>query len=349
MPKLNTHGLHHVTLICADMEETIRFYTELLGLRLVKRAVNFDDPSAKHFYFGDRVGSPGTLMTFFEYPDGSPGRMGVGVNHHTAFIVADETAQCHWVNWLEGHDVRVSGPYNRNYFRSIYFHDPDGIILEIATRGPGFLIDEDENHLGQALNPPPQMYQRPQLRGRDPEIEARLEAIGDVDEITAEMRLQGLHHVSLLGSDMDRTIRFYTEALGFRLVKQTQNFDDPDHRHLFFGDEIGRPGTLVTVFEYPDLRRGFPSVGLTHHIALVAEDEQEQLAWKDHLNRLDIATTEVIDRTYFKSIYFQDPDGVIVEIATRGPGFLIDEDGDHLGEQLKVPAWLAAEVRDEEE
>ncbi|MBI3287807.1 MAG: VOC family protein [Chloroflexi bacterium] len=122
-------GIHHITLICSDMERTVKFYTEVLGLVLVKRTVNFDDPSAKHFYFGDERGSPGSLVTFFEYPGGAPGRLGIGVTHHLAFIVEDEEEQRRWRERLVTHGVQVTAMIDRRYFKSIYFRDPDGGIL----------------------------------------------------------------------------------------------------------------------------------------------------------------------------------------------------------------------------
>jgi glyoxalase family protein len=144
-------GIHHITLICSDVERTARFYTEVLGLRLVKRTVNFDDPDARHYYFGDRLGSPGTVITFFEYPRMARGRLGLGVTHHLALTVDSAAEQLDWKARLEAQGVDVSGPHDRRYFQSIYFRDPDGVILEIATRGPGFLVDEEEDHLGEAL------------------------------------------------------------------------------------------------------------------------------------------------------------------------------------------------------
>jgi glyoxalase family protein len=149
MPK--TNGIHHITMICRDMEETTRFYTELLDMRLVKQTVNFDDPSSKHFYFGDEAGSPGTVLTFFENPEGRPAQMGVGITHHIALSVKDDAEQMAWKETLEAAGVSVAGPFDRTYFKSIYFHDPSGIIVEMATEGPGFAVDEPIKELGSKL------------------------------------------------------------------------------------------------------------------------------------------------------------------------------------------------------
>ena len=159
---LKVSGVHHITLITSDMEGTVEFYTRVLGLRLIKQTVNFDDPTSKHLYFGDETGTPGTVITFFEYPDAAPGRLGAGSTHHIAFAVDDEAAQLEFQKHLESRGVAVSGPYDRTYFRSIYFRDNNGHILEIATRGPGFLVDETAEELGTHLMLPPEQKVRGQ-------------------------------------------------------------------------------------------------------------------------------------------------------------------------------------------
>lgn len=135
------------------------------------------------------------------------------------------------------------------------------------------------------------------------------------------MRLTGLHHVTLICSDLGRTTEFYRDVLGLALVRQTTNADDPDARHFFFGDAAGSPGTLVSFLEYPDLPAGTVGVGSTHHFAFAVDSEEEQLAWRDYLRGRGVPCTEILDRDEFRSIYVRDPDGHIVEIATRTPGF----------------------------
>ena len=132
------------------------------------------------------------------------------------------------------------------------------------------------------------------------------------------MRITGLHHVTLLVADAERSLAFYRNVLGMRLVKQTVNEDDTSARHFIFGDADGRPGTLITCLEYPDLHEGTVGRGSTHHFALAVEDEAELAAWRDYLAERGIPTTDVMDRTDFKSIYLRDPDGHIVEIAGAG-------------------------------
>ena len=129
------------------------------------------------------------------------------------------------------------------------------------------------------------------------------------------MRIAGLHHITLLVADVERSMAFYRNVLGLRLVKQTVNEDDQSARHFIFGDADGRPGTLITCLEYPDLDEGIVGRGSTHHFALAVEGEAELAAWRDYLAQCGIPTTEVMDRTAFKSLYLRDPDGHIVEIA----------------------------------
>ena len=139
------------------------------------------------------------------------------------------------------------------------------------------------------------------------------------------LRIAGIHHITLICESLDRSAAFYRNLLGMRMVKQTTNEDDQGARHLFFGDEQGRPGTLVTCLEYPDLEPGRVGVGSTHHFALTVESEDELGGWRDYLMGQGVACTEVLDRTFFKSVYLRDPDGHIVELATAGPGVVPDE------------------------
>jgi glyoxylase I family protein len=145
------------------------------------------------------------------------------------------------------------------------------------------------------------------------------------------LRIAGLHHVTVICRDVERSVDFYRNLLGMRLVKQTVNEDDRGARHLFFGDEEGRPGTLLTCLEYPELDEGAVGRGSTHHFALAVESEEELAGWLDYLHSRGIPCTDVMDRTYFKSIYLRDPDGHIVELASVGPGVTVDEPLEELG------------------
>lgn len=145
------------------------------------------------------------------------------------------------------------------------------------------------------------------------------------------LRIAGLHHVTVICQDVERSVDFYRNLLGMRLVKQTVNEDDRGARHLFFGDEEGRPGTMVTCLEYPELEEGSVGRGSTHHFALTVESEEELAGWHAYLRSRRIPCTDVMDRKYFKSLYLRDPDGHIVELATAGPGLTADEPLEELG------------------
>lgn len=340
-----TLGFHHITMVSSDAQRTVNFYRDLLGLKLVKRTVNFDDPGSYHLYFGDAVGSPGTLLTFFEWRNAGPGRWGVGGVHHLALGTADADTQLQWKRRLSDRGVRVAGPYDRGYFRSIYFSDPDGHILEIATRGPGYTVDEPADSLGsQQVDPPPSA----QIRGhRDERAIAALTWPEPVPEISPQMALEGIHHITGITDDLERAHDFYQAALGLRIVKKTFNQDDPSTLHWFWAsyrDGRVEPHSTLTLFGWPrGARRAAGGAGQTHHIAFRARDETEQLAWREHLLALGISVTPVLDRRYFKSIYFRAPDGLLLEIATDVPGFLVDEPLERLGSELMLPPWLEPE------
>jgi glyoxalase family protein len=332
-------GLHHITVICGNAQRTVDFYTKVLGLTLVKKTVNFDETDTYHLYFGDEIGKPGTLLTFFEWPDTPQGRWGIGTTHHLALIVETPDAQLKWKRWLQHHRVRVTGPYDRRYFRSIYFNDPDGLILEIATRYPGWSVDEPADQLGRNVIPP---LHDLTVKGRDENSIETLTWHEPVTKISEDMKLSGLHHVTAISSDISRTTDFYTEVLGFTVVKRTFNYDDPEWPHLYYAVRDYSPGTVITSFGYSPatMRPGTMGRGLTHHIAFAVKDHDAQIEWRERLLSRTIPVTEVLDRKYFRSIYFKDPDGHILEIATLGPGFLVDEPREELGRNLSLPPWL---------
>lgn len=339
---MTVQGLHHITLVCSDAGRTVHFYTHVLGLRLVKKTVNFDAPDSYHLYFGDAVGSPGSLVTFFEWPHVGRGHPGIGGTHHLALQVADYDGLLKWKWRLTNLDIQVTGPLDRHYFQSIYFRDPDGTILEIATRGPGWTVDEAPDGLGTAYQAPPQEML---IRNRD---EVRIQAAiwpEPVRAITQDMALTaGMHHITAIAANIERTHAFYSDLLGMRRLKMTSNFDDPDSAHWYWGVGDGPPGTVLTYFERDPVRepRARMGAGQTHHFALSVPDEEAQLHWRERLLSAGLQVTPVLDRVYFKSIYTRDPDGHIVELATAGPGFTVDEGQDELGRNLMLPPWLEA-------
>lgn len=334
-------GLHHITLVASNAQQTVNFYTGLLGLRMLKQTVNFDVPDTYHLYFGDETGRPGTAITFFEWPDAPKGLIGIGGTHHLALVVETYEGLLKWKRYLTDRGQKVDGPYDRHYFTSIYFKDPDGVILEIATRGPGWTVDEAPDALGLEHRPPPPEMM---LANRD---EAKVQAETwpePVPAITPEMALEhGMHHITAIGSDIQRTDAFFSGVLGMRRVKMTDNFDDPGSAHWYWGVDDGAPGTIITYFERDPAKTRYARVGtgLTHHFALGVADSDEQEEWRYQLARAGHRVSQIVDRVYFKSIYTHDPDGHIVELATIGPGFMVDEDDQALvGKRLRLPPWL---------
>lgn len=349
---LVTKGFHHITLVSSDARRTVRFYRDVLGIGLVKRTVNYDDPASYHLYFGDDDGAPGTLLTFFEWPGARRGNPGAGGVHHFALAVDTPEAQLKWKRRLTDAGVPVSGPYDRGWFRSIYFADPDGGIVEIATRGPGYTLDEPHDALGSEVVMPASS----QLRGGRDEAAIAAHTHADrVDTITADMRLDGLHHISGLTDDVAQIGEFYEAALGLRLVKRTVNQDDPSMPHWFWASYDGTdvaPRSSLTMFGswaaggariVGRLKRADVAAGQAHHIAFRATDEDELRAWQNQLRALDVAASDVLDRTYYKSIYFRAPDGLLMELATDSPGFTVDEESGRLGTKLVLPRWLEEE------
>jgi glyoxalase family protein len=236
--------------------------------------------------------------------------------------------------------LRVTGPLDRWYFTSIYFRDPDGAIIEIATLGPGWTVDEPADRLGtERRDPPAELV----ASNRDA---ARIQATtwaDPVPEITADMALRrGMHHITAIGKDIERTHAFFGELLGMRRVKMTANFDDPRSAHWYWGVGDGRPGTIVTYFERDPARepRAQIGAGQTHHFALAVPDDAAQAVWREKLITARLRVSPVMDRVYFKSVYTNDPDGHIVELATAGPGFDVDESLADLGRRLMLPPWL---------
>jgi glyoxalase family protein len=368
-------GLHHITLVCSDAQRTVDFYTRVLGQRFVKKTVNFDDPGSYHLYFGNETGQPGSAITFFEWPGAPKGHPGIGGTHHFALQVADYAGLLKWKRRLTDLGFSIEGPLDRRYFTSIYFNDPDGTILEIATRGPGWTVDEAADRLGMEFRePPPEMVihnrdearvhprvsiGKPKDNGRRVSRNAGVQAEKwpePVPDITLDMALrQGMHHITAIGTDIQRTHAFFGELLGLRRVKTpalatsasagasvTSNFDDPNSAHWYWGVGDGRPGTLITYFEHDPAkrRRAQMGAGQTHHFAFAVPDEATQLEWREKLIQAGLRVSPVMDRIYFKSIYTHDPDGHIVELATAGPGFPMDEDVADLGQSLKLPPWL---------
>jgi glyoxalase family protein len=342
-PAMPITGLHHITLVTADARANVAFYRDLLGLRLVKKTVNFDDPSAYHLYYGNADASPGSLITFFEWKHAGRGASGVGGTHHVALRVRDEEALLKWKRYLNDRGIGTQGIRDRRYFRSLYFRDPEGQVIELATDAPGFTADgEPADALGESFQPVPDAFRSTSPRGIALADRTHPEP---VPHLTDDMQLRtGMHHITATASDLEATHTFFHGHLGLRRVKQTDNFDSPGMPHHYWATGDAQPGTVVTYFEASEgARRARIGAGQTHHFALSIPTEAEQAELRERLVAAGLRVSPVMDRVYFRSIYTNDPDGHIVEVATAGPGFAVDEAADALGERLMLPPWLEAQ------
>ena len=315
-PTLITEGFHHVTFVARDSGASIAFYRDLLGFDLVAQ------PDAASLVFGNAQGQPGTLLAVQTRPDLNRGAPGVGGVHHVALRVTDEDQQLKWKRRLTDAGFPVSGPYDRGWFTSIYFTDPDGQILEIATEGPGFDIDEPLDALGQTLIQP---NPRRLIGGRD-EATIRASTHPDpVNDIDNDMRLLGIHHVTGFTDDLAAAGSFYEQALGLRLVKQSVNQDDPDTLHYFWANYDGTrvlPASDMTLFGWPTgARRTRPGVGQLDHVAFRARDAAQLAAWREHLTAQHLNPSPIEDSGPYQSLTFQAPDGMLHELATDTPGY----------------------------
>ncbi len=319
MTSLTTLGFHHVTLVARNAQATTSFYRDLLGFHLVSAA---GPAGGAQLFFGNAAGAPGTLVSVIEAADAPAGRYGVGGIHHHAFSTPTRDTLLQWKRWLMQHRVPVTGPMERGYFTSLYFRDPDGQVLEIATAGPGYAIDEPADALGQKATQPP-VTQLP--GGRDEAAIAAELWPEPVPEITDAMRLTGLHHVTGMTDDIVRASEFYEMAVGLRLVKQSVNQDDPGTLHWFWANYDGRtvrPGSSFTLFGWPGRApRARAGAGQTAHVTFRVPDATTQLAWRDHLLGHGVEVSPVVEHPHFRSMQFRAPDGLLLELATDGPGF----------------------------
>jgi len=289
-------GLHHVTAIASNPQRNLDFYTELLGLRLIKRTINFDDPGTYHFYFGDDVGSPGTILTFFPWPHATRGIKGTGETSATAFSVEPDSLEF-WENRLTKAGLRVDQAGLRFDDPVLAFDDLDGMRLELV---------------GQS-----------HAAGHKPNRST---------DVPANHSIHGFFGVTLCTTGLDKTAAV--------LEKMSFTQTGVEGSRYRFGAPGQALGNQIDVVVQPKVARGRLGAGSVHHIAFRVPDDAAQLEWKEELETFSLDITPVLDRTYFHSIYFREPGGVLFEIATDPPGFSFDESVETLGETLKLPPWL---------
>jgi glyoxalase family protein len=282
---MQLEGIHHITAITGDAPRNVDFYARVLGMRLVKKTVNQDDPSVYHLFYADELGSAGADLTFFEYPGAIPGRPGAGMVHRIVTRVASPAALDFWEERLAGEGVATERAGD-----SLGFADPEGMAHQLVV------VDRPDAPL-----------------------------VARHREIPPELALQGFEAVRASSMRPDSTQRVLEEGLNFTSA----------------GDSVWEArgesrGGLYALDPLPDGRRGVPGAGTVHHVAFASTYEDHE-AWGERVRGLGLTPTPVIDRFYFRSIYFREPGGVLIEIATLGPGFTSDEPLLSLGEHLSLP------------
>ncbi|SMG08353.1 glyoxalase family protein [Marivirga sericea] len=290
-------GLHHITATVNDAQEDYDFYTKLLGQRLIKETVNFDNENVYHFYYGNEIGSPSTIFTTFPYKGQGvkDGVIGSGQVFETVFS-APKGSLNFWEKRLQGAGVEFSTIQSFGQSK-LQFKDPSGLNIAIV---------EDENDQ------------------RTP--------IWKTDDISQDDNLIGIHHVVLAISDVKESLEFL-QVFGYEVTAKEGDFTKLE------STQKGAGNSLV-LMEAGELPRGKNGIGTVHHVAHRVKKIEDSLKIRDYLvDELGLKVTEVKDRKYFQSIYFRIPGGVLFEVATEGPGFLVDESNEELGSSLKLPDW----------
>jgi glyoxalase family protein len=289
-------GIHHITAICGDPRRNVAFYTGTLGLRMVKRTVNFDDPTTWHLYYGDETGRPGTALTFFAWTHVAHGRNGIGLAVETAFVVPQGSLGF-WTRRLGENGVAHSAPEERFGETVIGFSDPDDMRLELVAR-----------------------------RGAD-----RIPGWSG-NGVPAEHAIRGFAGVTLWVGETAGTAAVLTEAFGFTRQGREEN----RHRFVSPGSDIG---TIVDLRAAPGFPKGRMGRGSVHHVAFRAAGDAAQAEMAQAARAQGLNPTQQIDRLYFRSVYFREPEGILFEIATDEPGFTADEPKEALGQSLRLPPW----------
>ena len=280
---MRLEGIHHITAITADAPRNVDFYARVLGLRLVKKTVNQDDPTVYHLFYADEAGSPGSDITFFEYPGARRGRAGAGMVHRIVWRVASQEALDFWEERLRAEGAETARGEGR-----VTFADPEGLALELAV------VETDDRPL-----------------------------VAEHPEIPPELALQGFDGVRAYSFEPGASRAFLEEGLGFQAAG--------DLRYERRGDERG------SFYLYDEAREsGIGGASTVHHVAWASPMDEHE-AWRARVIEAGGSPTPVIDRFYFRSIYFREPSGVLFEIATIGPGFTTDEPLEQLGERLSLP------------
>jgi glyoxalase family protein len=285
-------GIHHITAITENAQRNVDFYAGVLGLRLVKKTVNQDNPTVYHLFYADEKGDPGSDLTFFEYPGVPEGRAGAGMIHQIVWRVGSPDSVAFWEERLAAH-----GTESQRHDGRLVFADPEGLRHELV-------VDTD-------------IPDEP--------------LIADHPEVPGELALQGFHAARAYSNAPEASRSLLEGALEF------EPYEDGGFAPTGFGWEArGESRGGLWTYDTPPEEPGIQGAGSVHHIAWASEID-EHLAWREQVIEGGASPTPVIDRFYFRSIYFREPSGVLFEIATLGPGFTVDEPLEHLGEKLSLP------------
>ncbi|MEZ4671380.1 MAG: ring-cleaving dioxygenase [Anaerolineae bacterium] len=303
---MQLHGIHHVTAVTGRIQNNLNFYTRVLGLRLVKKSVNQDDTSAYHLFYADKLGSPGTDMTFFDWPHTGEDVRGTDSIVNTLFRVNGEAALRYWLARFDEQGVKHGDIHTFAGHSQLRFEDPEGQRLTLVDDG-------GVPYEGQ---------------------------IWDGADIPPENAIRGFYGVMLSVPALGQVGLILTQHLGFTEVDRQPNPDNPAQEIIIFTMDGGGPGKEVRVLVETGQRRAMLGAGGVHHVAFRLKDEDEQMDWNTRLTRSGLRTSGQIDRYYFKSIYFRISGGILFELATDGPGFAADESLETLGERLALPPFL---------
>lgn len=303
---MQLHGLHHVTAVTGKVRNNLDFYTRVLGLRLVKKSVNQDDTSAYHLFYADKVGSPGTDMTFFDWPQTGADQRGTDSISNTLFRVNGQAALDYWVKRFTEHNVKHEAQQTFAGRSILRFEDPEGQRLTLVDDGGA-------DFHGQ---------------------------VWDGADVPVEFAIRGFYGVQLSVPALGQVGMILTQLLGFTEIDRQPNPANPQEEVVIFAMDGGGPGKEVQVVIQPKLERAFLGSGGVHHVAFRVKDVAEQDYWNDLLTKRGLRTSGLVDRFYFQSLYFRISGGILFELATDGPGFATDESVETLGEQLALPPFL---------
>jgi glyoxalase family protein len=290
------NGLHHVTAIAGSVKNNIRFYTEVLGLRFVKKTINYDSPETWHLYYGDETGRPGSAITFFPFKGVPRGRSGNNSMSAVLFSIGENSIEF-WRNRFKTFQIDYRGPYTRYNEEYLVLEDFDGMPVELVA-------NSQDGRMGW-----------------------------ETPGIPAENSIKGFFSAVLSYASFDPTLDFLLRELNHKILENTG-----DRVRLFSGEN--KPGYYIDLISHPSSPNQMPGTGTVHHLAFQTQDEESQQQIRKSLVKSGFSPSPVMDRQYFRSIYFKEPGGVLFEIATSGPGFLVDESIENLGSSLKLPHWM---------